>query len=368
MLTQHVLLPLVYRFWRVVYVGRTPDFIIFADAHHTSLPVSMEHIHRELERRGFALIDVFCDYEAMSAKETFTSAAKFMRLYVRASHVFICDNFLPVSSCRKRRETKVVQLWHACGALKKTGYDAPDDVPPHYIGNVYKNYDLVTVSAPYSVPAFTGGMRQKEGVVRATGVSRTDVYFDREWRENCRKRFIEDHPEAAAKKVIVWAPTFRGNAANPSGAGFEEIRALEESLGDEYIIIKKMHPHMEKAFPLSNSRIPTEELLAAADLLITDYSSVIFDSALLDTPFVLFAPDLDEYREQRGFYVEYENMSPWLAESGGELKEQVLKALADPYSSVWLAGFRDRYLCACDGNATNRILSLVELGYYRTRE
>ena len=69
---------------------------------------------------------------------------EFMKLYAVSQTVVICDNFLPVASCRKRKGTKVIQLWHAGGALKKFGYDTADDIPAYYKGNVMANLPLVT--------------------------------------------------------------------------------------------------------------------------------------------------------------------------------------------------------------------------------
>ena len=101
--------------------------------------------------------------------------------------MFICDNFLPVSSCEKRAETTVVQLWHSGGLLKKSGYDQPYSVPKYYKGNVFANYDLLTVSAQPCVSVFTSMMRQSEGVVQATGVSRTDMYYNSKFLQNCKR-------------------------------------------------------------------------------------------------------------------------------------------------------------------------------------
>ena len=78
----------------------------------------------------------------------------FMKGYAAAGYVYICSYFLPVSSCKKREETKVIQLWHSGGLLKKMGYDTGDDIPKYYKGNVTRNYDLVTVSSEVCIPVW----------------------------------------------------------------------------------------------------------------------------------------------------------------------------------------------------------------------
>lgn len=360
MALQHILLPGVYGFWRLMYRGRKKDRIIFADAHHDTLPFSMEVIHEELERRGYALTDVFRDYGNVSRLRAAMLAVGFMRLYARAEYVFICDNFLPVSSCRKSGDTVVVQLWHACGLLKRMGYDTAEDVPAGYRGHVYRNYDLVTVSSECCAEPIRNAMAQKRGVVLPMGVSRTDRYFDRAWVEACRAEFYAAYPQAKGKRIILWAPTFRGNAGDPVLTGMEEINALKASLGEGFFLIRKLHPHLERKYRLSDSAIPAERLLCAADLLITDYSSILFDFALLEKPWVLFTPDLEEYRRKRGFYVEYESLSPYVVTDPGELAQAVRKALSDG-DRQWVREIRVRHADRCDGGATRRILEYLEL-------
>ena len=283
-----------------------------------------------------------------------------MKLYAQAKAVFICDNFLPVSACRKDPETTVVQLMHSSGLLKRMGYHTTEDIPAGYRGNVYKNYDLVAVSAPCCVEPLSDAMKQAPGIVQPLGTSRTDCYHNEAWVRECRQQFYAMYPEAAEKKVILWAPTFRGNAADPRQVGMEAMHDLEQSLGDEYFLIKKVHPHVDNRYHLSNCPIPTERLLPVADLMITDYSSVVIDYQLFGKPYVFFAPDLEEFGAVRGFYVPYDSVCPYVVTEPSVLKDTVLRALADDCTD-WISKQRQYHLSACDGNATARILDYINL-------
>lgn len=360
MALQNIVLPVVYLFWRIIYCGKEPNLIVFADAHHDSLPYSMKNVYDMLHKRGYKTVDIFQDYGKVSQIKSFGFAMKFMRIYARAKYIFICDNFFPVVSCKKRRKTKVVQLWHSCGLLKAMGYDTKDDIPKYYVGNVYKNYDLVTVSAPACVKYLTTAMRQPEGVVKPLGVSRTDTYFNQEWIESCQRKFYEQYPEARGKKIVLWTPTFRGNAGEPYQVGTESILNMEKDLGEEYFVIRKVHPHVEAKYHLSNCSIPSEELLAVADLMITDYSSIVFDYLFFKKPYVLFAPDIEAYMADRGFYVEYESLSPYVVTVGEKLAENVKRAMADSEHS-WIEEQYQYHLSSCDGKTTERILNYLEL-------
>ena len=356
---QLVILPCVYGFWRVVYFRRPVDRIVMADAHHDTMPYSMENVYQELIRRGYTVTTDICSYQNMSALGSCLRALRFMRLYAQAKYVFICDNFLPVVSCRKNSNTTVIQLWHSCGLLKKMGYDTQEDVPKGYRGQMYRNYDLVTVSAPSCVGPLSGGMRLDAERVKPLGVSRTDNYFSHRWRETCVKEFQEQYPQWNGKKLILWAPTFRGNAGSPTQVGVEAVDRLEKMLGSDYVVIRKVHPYVDARYHLSNCDISTERLFPVIDLLISDYSSVVCEFMAFEKPYVLFAPDLREFSGKRGFYVPYESLSPYIAEDEDRLHQCVLRAMDDP--ADWVAPLREYHLQACDGKATGRILDFVGL-------
>lgn len=365
MVLQNVILPCAYFFWRIVFWGKPLNRIILADAHHDSLPYSMENIYRMLKSRGYAVDLEISNYSGMTAFQSFGYALRFMKCYARARYVFICDNFLPVASCHKNKKTTVVQLWHSCGLLKKMGYDAQEDIPKRYLGKVYKNYDLVTVSAPCCVEPLANAMHLPQGIVKPLGVSRTDNYFDPAWQAGCIEEFYEKYPALRHKKLILWAPTFRGNAGDPYQIGMEEISRLEKSLPEAYFIIRKVHPYVDAKYHLSNCEIQTERLFPVVDVLISDYSSVVCEFMAFHKPYVMFAPDLDQFLEKRGFYVPYESLSPYIATDVEGLCACVQKALNDT-APDWVQERCGYHLGSCDGKSTGRILDYLGLQEVRS--
>ena len=368
MFIQKCALPLVYNHYRRQPIIK--NSVIFADAHHNTLPFSMQLMHEELERMGYPITDYILDFGQAGFIPLIRHMVSFMKAYARAETVFICDYYLPATACRKKAETRLVQLWHSCGLLKKYAYDASDDIPAYYKGSMFSNYTCMTVSAPNSIPVQARALRLPENRIVATGVSRTDIYFDPEWNERCKKRFFGQYPEARQKKIALWAPTFRGNAAHPTLEGFPAIKDLISAMQDEgwYFIIKA-HPHLERHLPVSNCVIPTEELLPVADLLITDYSSVLFDYLVYQKPLLLFAPDLAEYEQGRGFYIDYRSLPGPVATTSRELMQKFAELTNDWFSSdkkrlarqAWLDNFYQEYMCSCDGHATRKILEYLSM-------
>ena len=152
-LMQNIYLPHLYKN-AVKKTQVNPKLVLFADAHSKELPESMELIYREVKRRGYHCEKWCVCFEDMSRAEQTLFMKNFMKRYAEAAFVVLSSYFLPVSSCEKRPETRVIQLWHSGGLMKKMGYDAPDDFPPYYKGDVTANYDYVSVSADVCIPCW----------------------------------------------------------------------------------------------------------------------------------------------------------------------------------------------------------------------
>ncbi|MED9990642.1 MAG: CDP-glycerol glycerophosphotransferase family protein [Coprococcus sp.] len=359
MAMQQIYLPLLYK----RYAGKPVEkgLVIFADAHHEELPFSMKKMYETLQWDPEYKNETWVtDFGKMGYGSLLKWLRQFMKRYAVAEYVFICDNFLPVSACEKRPETKVVQLWHSGGLLKKSGYDTTEDIPKMYKGDsVYKNYDLLTVSAPCCVPVFTKTMRLASGVVQATGISRSDYYYDDAWNQANYEEFYRKYPEAKGKKVILWAPTFRGNAAMPTLCGMEEIQRVMKETEDRYYWVIKLHPHLEEKGMKSNCDLPSEKIFAVADLLITDYSSILFDYMAYKKPFLFFAPDFDSFDHARGFYVPYDSFPCKVVTDGAGLPAAIEYELSerDPAEIEKCFAY---HMSMCDGKATERILKTIK--------
>ncbi len=363
MIVQNLVLPVAYLIFCVQKVNS--GVVILADGHCTKRPERMEALFEELQKRNYEVQEWYVDFQAMSYLKAMTKMLSFMKLYARANYVVISDNFLPVSSCKKRKATFVVQLWHGCGAFKKFGYDTEDDIPADYIGHVFKNYDLVPVSGQKSIAPFTSAMRLEKGVCQPIGVSATDVYFDEAYNQACVDEFYQKHPDVKGKRILLWAPTFRGDAGNPTLCGEEEIAFVKEKLGETWCVLTKYHPHMETKGKTSSTDIPTERLLPVIDVLVTDYSSIIFLYAIYDKPVVFFAPDLEEYLDKRGFYLDYETLPGDVCKDAKAVLDAIAKTQVS-FDGESMRDFYEAYMSGCDGAATTRIVDIMETKRYRS--
>lgn len=365
MMIQEGLLPIAYWIAKLRHPGEKTKYV-FADAHHTEVPFSLEAMYKYVKSLGIEPVCHFHDYTHGGTLQSIKHSIAFMDVLAQARYVFICDTFVPVSSGKKDAETKVAQLCHYSGPFKKLGYAVDDDVPSYYGGSVFKNYDLVTASSELYVPILQDAMRQKDGVVQALGVSRSDVYYDEEWVAQCKKEFYTQFPDAVHKKVLLWAPTFRGKAFSPDALDNESMVKLQDQLGDDWLVLIKHHPHDDAMAKdprhRSNCSIPSEHLLPVVDLLITDYSTTVLDYLAYDRPFILYAPDLDEYEQTRGFFIDYRAITKNLTTEAVGLDAMVKRVYEE-----WKAGdmediirCKEMFTAACDGHATERILEFLQ--------
>lgn len=292
-----------------------------------------------------------------------------------AKYVFLCDACDVVSCIPLRQGTKVVQLWHACGAFKKWGMSTAElqfggtrkELVRHPF---YKNLSLVTVSSPEVAWAYREAMMLEEtpDIVRALGVSRTDVFFDEGFQANARRSIEAAVPAVKGKKICLYAPTFRGHASEGQGPDALDIREMRDELSGQWVLLIKHHPYVKnppeipsdcRDFAYMVNDVAIDHLLCTADVCITDYSSVVFEYSLFGRPMVFFAYDLDDYNDWRGFYYDYDEMTP-----GPVVKttEQLVEYLADVdnrFDASKVADFRIKFMSACDGMATQRICQAI---------
>jgi len=244
-----------------------------------------------------------------------------------SSRLFVVDDyFFPMYVIRPRRGTRFVQVWHGCGAFKKFGYSVLDKTfgaDPDYIRVVaiHSNYDLCLVSSARFIPAYAEGFRQPpERFTAELGIPRTDLFFDPERVEAIRVDLRTKLGLTDDRRVVLYAPTFRGErvglARDPLNL---DLDAMAKALAGDHVVLLRSHPFvrerategMPPGFVIDVSDHPDiNELMLVSDVLVTDYSSAMYEFSLLGRAMAFFAPDHDEYELERGFYFDYASGVP----------------------------------------------------------
>ncbi|MDO4532400.1 MAG: CDP-glycerol glycerophosphotransferase family protein [Coriobacteriia bacterium] len=336
----------------------------------------MEHIrdNYDYDIEFIALEQTFVGFRAYEA-----NCEALIQKLATAHYVFLNDASDIVSCVPLRPETKVVQLWHACGAFKKWGMSTAElkfggtkrELQKHPF---YRNLSLVTVSSPEVEWAYREAMdlEQQPEVVQPLGVSRTDVFFDEAFLNEARLDVDAAYPGISSKKVILYAPTFRGRVREATGPDAMDLRSMRDAFQDDYVLLIKHHPFVKhppeipedcKQFAFYANQISIDRLMAAADICITDYSSIVFEYSLMNRPIVFFAYDIEDYNDWRGFYYDYDELTPGPVVGTTEELIRTIDGIEETYDYGKLSAFREKFMSGCDGHATQRIFESVFDGY-----
>lgn len=362
--------------------------VIFIELSLPALSNSFRVLYDELEQNyDFDLHVYLLRKNFVSAREYIRRCKELLKDAATAKYIFVAEASEVLSCLDMRPETVVTQLWHACGAFKKFGESTANlifgyNAEQYARHPMYRNYTHVTVSSPEIVWAYAEAMnlKGKEEIVKPVGVSRTDVFFREQTIQEAFGHLYEKFPTAKGKKIILFAPTFRGRVARAATPDCFDFEAFYRAFGEEYVVVTKHHPlvrelpqipeELEGSFVYDATKTMTiEDLLCVSDICISDYSSLIFEYSLFERPMLFFAYDLEEYFDWRGFYYPYDELTPGPVCRTNEEMIDYIRHLDERFDKQRVIDFKNKFMGACDGHATERILELVfgkdELKKYR---
>lgn len=284
---------------------------------------------------------------------------------ILTSKVIVTDDYVKyLRYFPLRPKQRVIQLWHACGAFKKfgqrgTNLSLPEDRATH------AQYNLVCVSGEEVRSIYADALDVNYNKVKALGCPRTDEYFNKRLINKIKRKIYFHHPSLIGKSLIVYAPTFRDVGCDRSEFHPElDFDRLSKELLPNQVLLICPHPIMKNEIlphKYKNIRVmrdfSTNDYMLVSDMLITDYSSVIFEYALLRKPIAFFCYDLATY--DRGFYLNYpEDLPGDVYTDQNELTEY----LTHPEKHIITDKMNDfiaKYMSACDGHSCERIAHLI---------
>ena len=343
--------------------------VTFMSGRRTELGGNLEFVWKELENEeDIELKTMF--FAQTSMMKMVKVLPKFLKLYATSRVVVVDDFFRLLNTFKRPEDTRIIQLWHACGAFKTFGYTRLGKPGgPHQYDKNHRMYDYAIVSSNEIARHYAEGFGISDSCVLATGVPRTDIFFDEGYSVKIKEELYERHPELKGKKVLLFAPTFRGNGQVTAYYEIDrlEINELKRTLGDDWAIIIKLHPFCKERFligeefedsiiDLSNED-ELNDLLFITDLLVTDYSSCIFEASLLDIPMVFYAFDLEEYVRDRDFYYEFESFAP------GKIvktEDELIKCIKEKdFEQYKIKDFKNKFFDNTDGKSSKRIADKI---------
>ncbi|PCC27473.1 hypothetical protein CIK76_17145 [Glutamicibacter sp. BW80] len=285
--------------------------------------------------------------------------------HLATSKVCVLDSYWPaVSALSHRSELVVYQIWHSLGKIKQSGLQTLGRNGGHdrSLANVMKmhqGYDYVVAGAKVWNPNYVESFGVREDQLLNFGLPRADYLHNEKSR--VAARIHKRYPELNQKPIVVYAPTFR------RGTDADGARRLVDALPmDRFNLVIKMHGSDSLLMPDSGFvEIPdftATELLSVTDYLVTDYSSIALEAAILDVNTLYFVYDREEYLKNNGMNINLDQEMPGCVFASAE---ELSRALERPYPADTLQEYKNKFISLDLGHSTSdlagHILTVGEL-------
>lgn len=269
--------------------------------------------------------------------------------HLGTSRAIVTDSYcFGISLLKQRKDVKVVQMWHALGALKKFGFsitgkggEGRNPLIAEAM-NMHKHYTHIIISGEKCREAYKEAFGYDDKNMVVASLPRVDAILDECRKNETLRKIFNEYPEFKQKKIVVYAPTFRKNR-NIS----DKIKELSEAIDREkYIFVIKKHPLMDLEGDFSgaiiDNKFSTLEMMYAADYVVCDYSAIVFEAALMEKPIFFYNFDFDDYEDRRNFYLDYEKDMPGIISDRADRIAEAIKN--DEFDMYEIKNFADKYI------------------------
>lgn len=349
--------------------------ILFLSEQDDRLALNMQALLDRMRERGLEEqfnID-FSLRKATSEKQTAKSFYRMVKLVAQADMIIVDDHVPLFNKLVLKDNTQMIQIWHAGAGFKGVGYSRWGHAGCPGPFSAHRQYDYCISGSSNISGFFSEQFGILDEQIIPTGMPRMDIYLNQENRIRITEELYQRIPQARDNKVILFAPTYRGQNRAKAYYPYEKVdfdglyRLCEEK---GYIVLFKMHPWVSDSVPIGaehqdrffdlNEYPNINELFYITDLLVTDYSSSIYEFSLMDKPMLFFAYDKVQYSTSRGFHRDYDSTVPGRV---CECFEDVMDALEkEDFHFEKVAKYREEHFDFVDDHAADRIIDWLILG------
>jgi len=303
---------------------------------------------------------------------TSRSYLRLVQELARADIVLLDDYFPPLGNLQLKPACRIIQVWHAGSGFKNVGYSRFGKLGSPGLTTSHRKYTYAVTASRHLKHVYAEVFGIEEEAVIPTGLPRIDTFLDPAAQTDARALAYEAYPALRGKRVIMFAPTFRGSGAPTAYYNYSliDFQALYDMCGEDTVVAFRMHHFIQERVPIPESMRDRfidvsdyrngNDLLLVTDLLITDYSSIIFEFSLLDRPMLFFAYDEEIYSAVRGFHRPYKDTAPGkVCHTFGELVEAIS---TEDFEFGRVAAFRAENFDVIDTHSSDRLIDWLILG------
>ncbi|WP_423494388.1 CDP-glycerol glycerophosphotransferase family protein [Microbacterium esteraromaticum] len=346
--------------------------VVFLGRRMNRKPLDFRLIAEELKRRDSDVKVVMISklLKGDDQRETFMFAPVLLKslYHLATAKVCVLDSYWPaVSMLTHRRSLVVYQIWHSIGKIKQSGKQALGRAQgrAEHVAHgmrMHEGYDYVVAGAKVWNPQYRAAFGVEDDQLLNIGLPRAD-YLLRQ-REVIAARITRRYPELKTKPVILYVPTFR-RGENATGA---LKLAAEVDLSRFTLVIKKHESDSLILPPQEHLTCPEytgTELLTVADYVVTDYSSIALEAALIDVKTFYFLYDYEHYLESNGVNIDLDNEVPGCVFRDADA---LVRAIDSDYPVGSLRHYQEKFLFPDPGHSTKDLADhIIEVGGLCTR-
>ncbi|WP_455684411.1 CDP-glycerol glycerophosphotransferase family protein [Thomasclavelia sp.] len=290
--------------------------------------------------------------------------------YLATSH-FIITNYRMTLEFYKRLNQKYIQTWHSSLRLKMIEKDAQDTLSKSYIEMARrdsKQIDLLLVGSEKSKEIYDNSFWYK-GKYLKCGTPQCDLFFS---NDNLRSKVLKFFKIDNNKKILLYAPTFRRNhSLKYYDIDYDRLlKTLNYKTNNEWVILLRLHPHLlNKIHNINfNNQVKNatkyddiQELLSVADMVVTDYSALMFDYMLTKKPCFLYINDYEEYvSNDRKLYFDVKELPFPISYTNDELNEKVSQFIFKDYEVRCEEFLKNNIYSYDDGQACKKVYEYIK--------
>lgn len=348
--------------------------VLFLTEHSDELRSNLKAIYDRMLARGLEKeFHMIVNARAAALQpQSKMSWIKMVKDLAKSDIIFVDDHVGTFDWLQLKEETTVIQLWHAGAGFKSSGYSrwghqgCPAPVSCH------RQYSYGIAGSKNIAPFFSEVWGMSDELVLPTGMPRMDEYLDKEHQKKKTEELYQQFPMCRGKKVMLFAPTYRGTNQSTAYYPYEliDFERLYRECGEEYVVLFKMHPWVNNPLKIAKKyrdkfldvkNYPDiNDLFYITDLLVTDYSSNIFEYSLMKKPMLFFAYDKIQYSFSRGFHRDYEEAAPGKVCYTFEELMDAFAARDFEYEKV--QKYIDHHFDYIDSGASDRVIDWFLLG------
>lgn len=301
----------MYKLFDLLHPNKNKKILLMSE---TRSPISenLKALDEQIKKRGidkeYKLSYSFCKTLELGKIQFVINWIKLAWAISKQEIIFI-DDYSPIFKyINLNKKTKLIQVWHAGVGFKSVGYARFGFSGPEPYSSCHRKYDYAIVGSKGVIPVYSEVFGIDKERILPYGLPRLDDFLDREKIDFTIKNVHDKYPILNGKKVILFAPTFRGKGQKEAYYPFDKIdleKTYDMCNKNNYIFIFKMHPFIKSKIEIPekfSDRIidlstysNINDLLYLTDILITDYSSTIYDFSMLNRPILFYTFDLEKY-------------------------------------------------------------------------